>query len=199
MYLQNKYTSWYFSIINNSKNKNNGTEKHHIIPKCLGGNNSKDNIALLTAREHFICHLLLPKMTSGANKAKMYHALSMMLAKPKQYIREFKVTSTVYETVRKEISLNMKNRWKDNDFRKNRSNKMSGDGNHFYGKTHSEDTIQKMKNKVFSDETKHRMSVGQKKRFENSPGTFKGRKHSEETKLKLSAIRKKKLLTLSTE
>lgn len=34
-------------------------EAHHIIPKCLGGNNSKNNIILLTAREHFICHKLL--------------------------------------------------------------------------------------------------------------------------------------------
>jgi hypothetical protein len=34
-------------------------ERHHIIPKCLGGDNSKDNLVLLTAREHFLCHWLL--------------------------------------------------------------------------------------------------------------------------------------------
>ena len=34
-------------------------EGHHIIPKCLGGGNTKVNIAQLTAREHFICHWLL--------------------------------------------------------------------------------------------------------------------------------------------
>jgi hypothetical protein len=34
-------------------------EKHHIIPKCLGGSNIKDNLILLTAREHFVAHKLL--------------------------------------------------------------------------------------------------------------------------------------------
>jgi hypothetical protein len=34
-------------------------ENHHILPKCLGGSNDKENKVLLTAREHFICHKLL--------------------------------------------------------------------------------------------------------------------------------------------
>lgn len=34
-------------------------EYHHIIPKCLGGLNNNENLVLLTAREHFICHKLL--------------------------------------------------------------------------------------------------------------------------------------------
>ena len=54
-------------------------EKHHIIPKSMGGNNSNENIAILTAREHFVCHLLLTKMTTGNNNYKMkwfhYHNL----------------------------------------------------------------------------------------------------------------------------
>lgn len=36
-------------------------EKHHIIPKCLGGTNSSDNYVLFTAREHVIAHKLLWK------------------------------------------------------------------------------------------------------------------------------------------
>lgn len=34
-------------------------ERHHITPKCLGGTNDKENLVLLTGREHFICHQLL--------------------------------------------------------------------------------------------------------------------------------------------
>ena len=34
-------------------------EKHHIIPKCVGGTNNDENLVLLTAREHYICHKLL--------------------------------------------------------------------------------------------------------------------------------------------
>lgn len=34
-------------------------EKHHIIPKCLGGNDEDNNLIDLFAREHFIAHKLL--------------------------------------------------------------------------------------------------------------------------------------------
>lgn len=43
-------------LSNRIKSKENYFEKHHIIPKCLGGDNEKENLVLLTAREHFICH-----------------------------------------------------------------------------------------------------------------------------------------------
>ena len=29
-------------------------EEHHIVPKCLGGEEEKENKVLLTAREHFV-------------------------------------------------------------------------------------------------------------------------------------------------
>ena len=50
MYLQNKYTKWYYSIINNAKTRNIiiYSEKHHIIPRSLGGDNSTENIVKLT-------------------------------------------------------------------------------------------------------------------------------------------------------
>jgi len=38
------------------------SELHHIIPKCMNGTNEKDNLVYLSAREHFICHLLLTKI-----------------------------------------------------------------------------------------------------------------------------------------
>ena len=83
MYLQNKYTNWYNSIIQlaNSRELSSDvyTEKHHIIPRSLGGNNSKSNIVSLTAREHFICHLLLTKMTTDNAMYKMKFALSMLM------------------------------------------------------------------------------------------------------------------------
>jgi hypothetical protein len=43
-------------------------EKHHIIPRCLGGSDNKSNLALLTAEEHWIAHLLLVKMNPGVDK-----------------------------------------------------------------------------------------------------------------------------------
>lgn len=40
-------------------------EKHHITPRCLGGNDTQENIAVLTAREHYVAHQLLCKMHPG--------------------------------------------------------------------------------------------------------------------------------------
>jgi len=37
-------------------------ERHHIVPKCIGGSNEKSNLTLLTAREHYIAHVLLTKI-----------------------------------------------------------------------------------------------------------------------------------------
>ena len=43
-------------------------ENHHIIPKCLGGTNDKENLVLLTGREHYICHKLLTYKYKGNKK-----------------------------------------------------------------------------------------------------------------------------------
>ena len=55
MYLQNKYTNVYNNIITRAKSrdlpKEIYKETHHIIPRCLGGLNSKDNLVELTAQE----------------------------------------------------------------------------------------------------------------------------------------------------
>jgi hypothetical protein len=83
MYLQNKYTQWYYNIIQQAQSRilspDVYVEKHHIMPSSLGGNNSKSNIVRLTPREHFVCHLLLTKMTTGNALFKMKHAVSMLM------------------------------------------------------------------------------------------------------------------------
>lgn len=42
-----------------NKVKNKGYHMHHIIPRCLGGSDSDDNLTMLTSKEHYICHRLL--------------------------------------------------------------------------------------------------------------------------------------------
>ena len=34
-------------------------ERHHIVPKCMGGTDEEDNLIDLFAREHFMAHKLL--------------------------------------------------------------------------------------------------------------------------------------------
>lgn len=66
------------------------TETHHIIPKCVGGTNDKTNLIKLTAKEHFICHLLLTKMypNNSAESNKLIHAFLLMckITKSERYI-----------------------------------------------------------------------------------------------------------------
>ncbi|AWD90586.1 homing endonuclease [Erwinia phage Cronus] len=51
-------------------------ERHHIVPKCLGGTDDPDNIVNLTAEEHFIAHQLLVKIHPG-HSGLSFSALSM--------------------------------------------------------------------------------------------------------------------------
>jgi len=43
-------------------------EEHHVVPKCLGGNDEKENLVYLTAREHFLAHFLLIKIYPREHK-----------------------------------------------------------------------------------------------------------------------------------
>lgn len=105
-FLKNKYTKCYFSIISHAKNrvllKDVYQEKHHIIPKSIGGNNTSENLVKLTAREHFICHMLLRKMTSGNDKRLMIFAANAIC-----YVRRnthLKVSSRTFDLLRKELA-----------------------------------------------------------------------------------------------
>lgn len=94
------------------------TEKHHIIPKCLGGNNDKENLVELTAREHFLCHRLLCEI--HPNNPKLWYALFLM-AIGKQSIKcEYKLDSRSYERLRLEFIQNIKGKKKPNGFGKGR-------------------------------------------------------------------------------
>lgn len=57
------YSRIYDDIISRAKGREltGYKEKHHVYPKCLGGDDSPDNLVDLTAREHFICHLILAR------------------------------------------------------------------------------------------------------------------------------------------
>ncbi|WXB47840.1 homing endonuclease [Vibrio phage VB_VaC_TDDLMA] len=56
------------------------SERHHVIPRSLGGSDEDSNLVRLTAREHFLCHCLLAKMFKyhSFEWYKMNHALMMM-------------------------------------------------------------------------------------------------------------------------
>lgn len=141
MFKENKYSRCYFSIISRAQSRaiNGYTETHHIIPTSLGGTNLKINLVKLTAREHYICHLLLPKMTDGASRHKMIYAFTMMSGR-KIY------GSRKYAFYRKEHALI------NSKLRSGKGNGMfganrKGEKNTFFNKQHSEETKQKISSK----------------------------------------------------
>jgi hypothetical protein len=63
------YLAIYESLISKAKLRNleGYTETHHIIPKCMGGTDSTDNLVKLTPEEHYIAHQLLCKIYPNNN------------------------------------------------------------------------------------------------------------------------------------
>lgn len=74
-------------------------ENHHIVPRSLGGSNKKDNLVTLTAREHWIAHLLLWKIRPCIQTAHACHMMAMN--KDKRGVPKIR-NSRMYELVRKE-------------------------------------------------------------------------------------------------
>jgi 3'-phosphoadenosine 5'-phosphosulfate sulfotransferase (PAPS reductase)/FAD synthetase len=107
--IENKYSKLYYKITSNAKQRitEGYTELHHIIPQSMGGSNDKENLVDLTAREHFICHWLLIKMTEGKDRSKMLYALNGMKAENRYQQRyHTKITARVYEKYRIEHAHN---------------------------------------------------------------------------------------------
>lgn len=55
----------YEKIILHAKNREDQSFKgeiHHIIPRCMDGDDSPDNLVKLTYKEHYFCHFLLTKI-----------------------------------------------------------------------------------------------------------------------------------------
>lgn len=100
MFTDTKYTRWYFDIITRSAARavTGYCENHHIIPQCIGGDDSSSNIARLTAREHFICHVLLTKMHPSH---KLKFALHMMSLNNSRQQRGYTITSRMYEYIKR--------------------------------------------------------------------------------------------------
>lgn len=117
---KNKYRTWYYSIIENVLKQDRNKidveyyERHHVLPKCIFPEYKKEtwNIVLLTPREHFICHLLLTKMTKGLSKYQMIYALKMFMNIRKIGNRKnYKINSKWYEYFKKIKKEDIKSYW----------------------------------------------------------------------------------------
>lgn len=90
----------YISFINHCKSLHftGYTETHHIIPKSFNGNNSTSNLIRLSARHHYIAHLLLAKATGSHKMIKALH--KMIFSTTGDVKRNYKISSRVYAYIR---------------------------------------------------------------------------------------------------
>jgi hypothetical protein len=169
------YKYHYDKLIEKAKNRtlpeNVYCERHHITPKCLGGDNSKTNIVKLLPKEHYIAHMLLFNLYP--DNQSLTYAFWMMSNGNKRDKRTYKVSGKIYEELKNKFSLMMKQR---KPF--------------FKGKTHTEESKQKNRDahigkpgtwigKTHTEESKNKMSK-----------SAIGRKLSEETRNKMSKVKK---------
>lgn len=127
------YANIYFQLTSRAKNRilEGYTEKHHILPRSLGGTNKKENIVRFTVREHFLAHLCLWKMSEGEARKKMaYAVVSFKRQRQCQKGKGIRFNSRTYEIAKKERNVAL-------------SRKFSGEGNpNFGGKYTSQPDIQ---------------------------------------------------------
>ena len=169
MFCNSKYTTWYNDIIEKAKRqqrkKGEGIyyEKHHIVPKSMGGTNNKNNLVLLTAREHFMCHLLLPKMCIDSDhKRKMVYAYMCISEMGNKFNRHHIYKSKIYEAYKqKYVPL------------------ISGENCYMYGVSKSEEIKKKI------SETRIKEGTG---RGENNP--MYNKQHTTESKKRMSKTSK---------
>jgi hypothetical protein len=151
------YLRIYCNLIRKAENRTppeGYTEKHHIFPKSIFGNNNR--IVVFTAREHYISHALLEKIYINRYGLKDQRTIKMTYAHSAMKGNGGYTNSTLYEGARKR-----------------RSDVMKGKPLYIPTEKHKEGMRQRRLGTKASDETKRKMSEA-----------HKGRKnpHSEETK-----------------
>lgn len=148
---------------NRKKSKNQYFERHHIIPISINGSNDKENLVLLTAREHFVAHKLLVEIHPG-NK-KLIHALWMMLTKScSTGGRIYSVGSKEYERAKIIQSGVIIERNKDVEFR----NKISKSRTGKKSSKETRDKLSKMRKGSLNSNFGNKMSDESKKKISES-------------------------------
>src|ERR1700761_6367406 len=82
------------------------TERHHVIPRCLGGSDASENLVRLTAEEHYLAHLLLVRLNPGVHGLVL--AVMQMSGRSGPTVRR---SNKFYGWLRRRHSEYMKNRY----------------------------------------------------------------------------------------
>lgn len=206
MQIVNKY-----KVLNLQKHQGIYLESHHIIPRCIGGNNDNNNLVNLPPKEHFICHLLLPKCYNKNSKEykKLINALFAISILNTKYMHRKKLNSKKYEKIRKSLCWIRKGNKLPQSQKNNISKSLKGRipwnkglniNNSIIMKNIGEKVSKINKGKIVSLETRKKISNSRKNSdkvrginniWYGTHGPMYNKKHSIETRLKMSQNRKK--------
>jgi len=139
------------------------TEIHHIKPKCLNGTNDENNLIKLTAREHYIAHVLLWKIYPNSEGLSL--AVVSFRGREKAFINS------------RQIELARKNKAKLTSIRQ-------------IGQRHTLEARRKISEKAMGREVSLEVRKGRSKRMKTNMNPTKGRKRTLEERLKISKNRK---------
>ena len=180
MFIQNEHTAKYYAIINlayarlpstatrkEAKALLSYVERHHIIPKSMGGTNELVNLVWLTAEEHLKVHLLLPKMVSEEKNIRKMSLAAVRMVNPQSKTQKRILGDDLIPeiaAIRAEAaSLHSK-------FMSVRN---KGVDNPFYGRKHTAATKKRQAaasaSRVFTDQMRVNYSRGKKTFYETYP------------------------------
>jgi len=186
------YEKIYNQIVERAKNRvlDCYTESHHIIPRCMGGGDEKENLVNLTAREHFICHRLLVQIHPSNNKLK-FALWAMCNMKSKRQSR-YTPSSRIYESIKIEVIQLISDKKKGVKLSEEHKRKTSET---LKGRKRPQEVIDKIvKTKKenggwkHSDETKNKIRSNNGMKRQEVRNKLKGREISDETRKKLSDV-----------
>ena len=150
-------------------------ELHHIIPKCMGGSNKKNNLVKLTAKQHYLAHWLLYKIYKTSSLVHAWHSMSRIGIGQNERL----INSRLFEYCRKERS-------------KILSENSEGEKNNFYGKSHTDKTKTQL-SKIHSGKY-YQSDIQRKKWIENvakKPASEKLKKQLSERNSKFISLQNK--------
>lgn len=136
-------------LMNRKKGDGVYYESHHIKPKWLGGGDDRNNLVLLTAREHYIAHYLLFKHYKDRSSSAAFHVMnvscnmSYMDSKKYAEVREYQslnLRGELNPSKRPEVRVRIS---KAVSGKNNGMHGRVGASNPFFGKTHSKEFLDK--------------------------------------------------------
>lgn len=174
--VNNHYYARYIKLIEWAKfNPPSGmVEKHHIVPRSMGGSNKKDNLVALSPRVHFIAHWLLWKAYKNGKMANAFWTMKLC--------NGMRLNSKSYEQARAvaiEYMASTKRGKKASEATKLKMSLASK------GKLRPPEVVEKIRQKHIGQKRSNKAKTNMSK-------AHVGRRLSDETKAKMSAAKKGK-------